>query len=83
MHSSSKMSSSNTSAILYAATVSAASVTGATPEDAKEKKHHLKDGSGFTNPWDSWRNQTAPQLMKAMGGFVMMHACGKMRLNLS
>lgn len=54
------MSSSGTAAALYAATVSPASITGAVPEDAKGKQHHLKDGKGFTNPWDSW---------KEMGGF--------------
>lgn len=73
LHSSTTMSGSSTSAILYAATVSAASVTGTTPESAEEKRHHLKDGSGFINPWDSWRNQTSPQIMKAMGGFEMLH----------
>ena len=24
------------------------------PEDAAEKKHHLAQGKGFTNPWDSY-----------------------------
>ncbi|KAL9130416.1 MAG: hypothetical protein Q9217_001383 [Psora testacea] len=45
------MSSSATSASLYAATISQSSITGAVPEEAKEKRHHLKDGKGFTNPW--------------------------------
>lgn len=47
------MSSSATVAALYAATISSASVTGAQPEDAKDKTHHLKDGKGFNNPWVS------------------------------
>ena len=45
------MSSSATAASLYAATISSATITGAVPEEAKEKRHHLKDGKGFTNPW--------------------------------
>ena len=45
------MSSSTTAASLYAATISQATITGATPEDAKDRKHHLKNGHGFTNPW--------------------------------
>lgn len=43
------MSSSGTAAALYAATVAPASVIGAEPEEAKDKRHHLK--AGFTNPW--------------------------------
>ncbi len=46
-----RMSSSGIAASLYAATISPASVTGAEPEEAKDKRHHLKDGKGFTNPW--------------------------------
>jgi hypothetical protein len=38
---------------LYAAVSSPAQV-GARPEDADEKRHHLKNGKGFTNPWDSY-----------------------------
>ena len=49
------MSGPSTSAMLYAATVSAASNAGATPENAKELRHHLKDGKGFVNPWDSFQ----------------------------
>lgn len=60
------MSSSGTAASLYAATISPASVTGAEPEEAKDKRHHLKDGKGFTNPWDSWREFSGPGIMKAM-----------------
>ena len=46
-----RMSGSGTAASLYAAIISPASVSGAEPEEAKEKRHHLKDGKGFTNPW--------------------------------
>ena len=63
---SSLMSGSATSAALYAITVSASSVTDGTPEEAKGKPHHLKDGKGFYNPWDSHRAMTAPKIAKAM-----------------
>lgn len=51
--SSQRMSSSVTAAVLYAATVSPASITGGEPEDARNKLHHLGEGKGFTNPWVS------------------------------
>lgn len=63
-----RMSSSGTAAALYAATVTPASVTGAVPQEVEGKKHHLKDGKGFTNPWDSW---------KEMGGFSIGWAMAK------
>ena len=46
-----RMSSSSTAASLYVATISPASITGAVPEEAQGKEHHLKDGKGFRNPW--------------------------------
>lgn len=64
------MSGAGTAAALYAATISASSITGAVPEEAKDKKHHLKDGKGFTNPWESWRNMSALQIMKSMAWHV-------------
>ncbi|KAL9638452.1 MAG: hypothetical protein Q9204_001494 [Flavoplaca sp. TL-2023a] len=60
------MSSSGTAAALYAATVSPASITGGVPEEAKDKKHHLKNGKGFDNPWDSWRDFSGPAIGWAM-----------------
>ena len=51
--SSQRMSSSATAAVLYAATVSPASITGGEPEDARNKLHHLGEGKGFINPWVS------------------------------
>ncbi|KAL8687799.1 MAG: hypothetical protein Q9224_005047 [Gallowayella concinna] len=60
------MSSSGTAAALYAATVSPASITGAVPEEAKDKQHHLKNGKGFNNPWDSWRDFSGPAIGWAM-----------------
>lgn len=43
------------SAGLYAVVSNPASV-GAKPEEADEKAHHLKNGKGFINPWDSFRD---------------------------
>jgi hypothetical protein len=67
---SSRMSSSATAAALYAATVSTSQMTGAVPEEAKENRHHLKDGKGFTNPWDSWSNMSGPTILKALLWYV-------------
>jgi len=60
------MSSSATAAALYAATVSSSAITGATPEEAKEKRHHVKDGKGFVNPWDSWKEMPVPAIAREM-----------------
>lgn len=60
------MSSSGTAAALYAATVSSANITGATPEEAKEKRHHLQGEKGFHNPWDSWKDQSGATVGKAL-----------------
>jgi len=60
------MSSSATAAALYAATVSSSTITGATPEEAKEKRHHVKDGKGFVNPWDSWKEMPGPAIAREM-----------------
>ncbi|KAL5378827.1 hypothetical protein DPSP01_008867 [Paraphaeosphaeria sporulosa] len=42
-------------AAMYAIVSNPAAV-GAKPEDADAKAHHLKDGKGFINPWDSFRD---------------------------
>jgi N-acyl-phosphatidylethanolamine-hydrolysing phospholipase D len=39
---------------------------GAVPEDSTAKAHHLKDGKGFTNPWESWKEMTGPQVWRAL-----------------
>jgi hypothetical protein len=46
--------STQTSAILYAATVAIPSLSSARPEDevTKNKSHHK--GKHFDNPWESW-----------------------------
>lgn len=66
----SRMSNSGISAALYAATISASSVTNAVPDEASDKRHHLKDGKGFTNPWDSWRDFYGPNILKTMIWYV-------------
>ncbi|KAF1982282.1 Metallo-hydrolase/oxidoreductase [Aulographum hederae CBS 113979] len=60
------MSSASSSVMLYAAAISSSQMAGAVPEDAKELKHHLKDGKGFVNPWRSYRDFTPFSIMKAM-----------------
>lgn len=65
-----RMSNSGISAVLYAATISVSSITNAVPEEAKDKRHHLKDGNGFTNPWDSWRDFSGPGILKALIWYI-------------
>lgn len=43
------------SAGLYAVVTMPAQLA-AVPDDAHEKKHHVKPGKEFTNPWDSYRD---------------------------
>jgi hypothetical protein len=50
------------SAGLYAVVGNPAQV-GAKPEEADAKAHHLKNGKGFTNPWDSYREWSAPKIV--------------------
>lgn len=60
------MSSGMTAAALYAVTMTPPSALGAVPEDTAEKAHHLKNGKGFINPWDSWRDQGGIAIAGAM-----------------
>jgi hypothetical protein len=53
------------SAALYAVVSNPAQVA-AVPEDAQAKAHHLKNGKGFRNPWDSFTEITAPKIMWGM-----------------
>jgi N-acyl-phosphatidylethanolamine-hydrolysing phospholipase D len=64
------MSTSGTTAAVYAVAVSLSTTTGAVPDDAKEKRHHVKGGVGFQNPWDSWFERGGFQIAKAMIGYV-------------
>ncbi|KAK5140559.1 hypothetical protein LTR04_002948 [Oleoguttula sp. CCFEE 6159] len=57
------MSSGSVSAALYAAVTSPSQAAGAVPEEAKELRHHLKNGKGFVNPWESYRESTAWQII--------------------
>jgi len=56
----------------YAVTVSAPAALGAVPDTAIKKSHWLrnKDGNGelkgFANPWESYRDFTHGEVMKAM-----------------
>ncbi|KAF2019562.1 N-acyl-phosphatidylethanolamine-hydrolyzing phospholipase D [Aaosphaeria arxii CBS 175.79] len=54
------------SATLYAIASMAPSLTYSQPEEAENKTHHLKNGKGFVNPWDSFRDFTPISIMKAM-----------------
>ena len=60
------MESGSTSAALYAVVSSPLQATGAEPEEAKELRHHVKDGKGFVNPWDSYIERSGPQIGRAM-----------------
>ncbi|KAH8592424.1 beta-lactamase superfamily domain-containing protein [Bisporella sp. PMI_857] len=60
------MAGGMTSAILYACTTTSPTSLGAVPEDSKAKAHHLKNGNGFTNPWDSWIEMSGPAIAMAM-----------------
>ena len=47
---------------LYAAVSNPAQVASQ-PEEAAEKRHHLKNGKGFTNPWDSYKESSFYELV--------------------
>jgi len=53
------------SAALYAVVSNPAQVA-AVPEDAREKNHHLKNGKGYRNPWDSFTELSAPKIVWGM-----------------
>lgn len=54
------------SATLYAVTTSPAQILGAKPKEAGQLKHHLQNGKGFVNPWDSFQDFKPWKLMFAM-----------------
>jgi N-acyl-phosphatidylethanolamine-hydrolysing phospholipase D len=60
------MSGGTIAAALYTCALTAPGPLGGVPEDAKPKAHHLPDGKGFTNPWDSWRELSIPKVVGAM-----------------
>lgn len=47
---------------LYAVVSNPAQI-GAQPKEAEGKAHHLKNGKGFLNPWESYREMPAYQLV--------------------
>ncbi|KAF2190933.1 N-acyl-phosphatidylethanolamine-hydrolyzing phospholipase D [Zopfia rhizophila CBS 207.26] len=53
------------SAALYAVVTGPGQI-GAQPEDAGEKKHHLKGGKGFRNPWDSFQEPSALKIIVSL-----------------
>lgn len=60
------MAGGMTAAVLYACTMTSPSALSAVPEDAEARAHHLKNGKGFTNPWESWKEMSAAQIGRAM-----------------
>jgi hypothetical protein len=63
------------SAGLYAVVTNPASI-GAVPEDYEEKRHHLKNGKGFVNPWDSFRDFNPAKIMLTMIWYVSRSSWG-------
>ncbi|RDW66178.1 metallo-hydrolase [Coleophoma cylindrospora] len=53
-------------AAAYACSITTPSALGAVPEDTDAKAHHLKNGKGFTNPWDSWTELNGPKVLFAL-----------------
>ena len=60
------MESQSTSALLYATISSPTLSIGAVPKESEELRHHVKNGTGFLNPWDSYIEQSIPQIMRAL-----------------
>jgi len=69
------MSTSSASALLYGATISLPSTTGARPDDelTKTKAWHIKNGR-FENPWPSWSSASP---FKIVGGLIKRRVTGK------
>ena len=65
-------------AALYSFTMSSPVALGAVPEDSPAKKHHVKNGKGFTNPWESWRDFNPVSLMGTMIGQVILPSIGSL-----
>lgn len=59
---------------LYAA-VSNPSQIAAQPEEAAAKAHHLKNGKGFTNPWDSYKELGALQIFWGIISYASSRLC--------
>ena len=50
---------------LYAVVSNPAQIA-ARPEEADARRHHLKNGKGFTNPWDSYVEASPWELVSSM-----------------
>ncbi|CAD0101264.1 unnamed protein product [Aureobasidium mustum] len=66
------MSSSTTSSALYATVSSSSRATGAVPKDTGKLRHHNKNGKGFINPWESYVDRTAPQIISALIWYTIL-----------
>lgn len=62
-----------TSAVLNAV-VASPDTLSAQPSEAKEKPHHNKNGNGFINPWPSFYERSAPQMVSKL---LWMRISGK------
>lgn len=60
------MSTGMAVAALYTCTMSSPAALDPVPEDSEAKKHHVNDGKGFTNPWESWKEMSTLEAVKAM-----------------
>jgi len=60
------MAGGMTMAAIYAASISSPTALGAVPEDVEAKAHHLKNGKGFTNPWESWKEFNPATIIRGM-----------------
>jgi N-acyl-phosphatidylethanolamine-hydrolysing phospholipase D len=49
------------------ATVGLPTSAGAQPSDVKDKRHHNKHGKGFINPWDSYLERSAWEMISKLG----------------
>lgn len=54
---------------LYAAVSNPAQILSQ-PEDAAAKAHHLKNGKGFTNPWDSYTELGPLTMLGGLFGYL-------------
>jgi hypothetical protein len=61
-----KMASASTVVALYTSAISVSQKLGGKPDDAHELKHHAKGKTGFINPWESFLDRSAFQIIKAM-----------------
>jgi hypothetical protein len=65
-HTTAKMASASTAAVLYTSVISASQLLGKQPEDAEELKHHVKGGRGFINPWPSFTDHSPWWFIRSM-----------------